>query len=96
MNDYLSYSLDGGIATVAMDDGKVNAMSIPMLESLHAAFERAEKDGAVVVLQGREGALKLVREEIDRVRHHFEPAKYRDLPEQELSVLALQDRFAMV
>ena len=37
--------------------------------------------------QIRAGALKLVREEIDRVRHHFEPAKYRDLPEQELSVL---------
>ena len=34
MNDLLSYSLDQGIATLAMDDGKVNAMSIPMLESI--------------------------------------------------------------
>ena len=55
MNDLLSYSLDGGVATLAMDDGKVNAMSIPMLETLHAAFERAERDGAVVLLTGREG-----------------------------------------
>ncbi|MDJ0788066.1 MAG: crotonase/enoyl-CoA hydratase family protein [Myxococcota bacterium] len=55
MNDTLSYTLDGGIATLAMDDGKVNAMSIPMLTNLHAAFDRAEKDRAVVVLTGKEG-----------------------------------------
>jgi enoyl-CoA hydratase len=55
MSDLLSYTLDSGIATLAMDDGKVNAMSIPMLETLHAAFDRAEQDGAVVVLTGREG-----------------------------------------
>ncbi len=35
--------------------GKVDAMSIPMLETLHGAFERADRDGAVVVLTGREG-----------------------------------------
>jgi enoyl-CoA hydratase len=55
MSDLLSYRLDGGVATLAMDDGKVNAMSIPMLETLHAAFDRAEGDGAVVLLTGREG-----------------------------------------
>lgn len=55
MNDILSYTLDDGVATLAMDDGKVNAMSIPMLETLHAAFDRAERDGAVVLLIGREG-----------------------------------------
>ena len=55
MSDLLSYTLDGGIATLAMDDGKVNAMSIPMLETLHTAFDRAERDGAVVALVGRDG-----------------------------------------
>jgi len=55
MNDLLSYTLESGIATLTMDDGKVNAMSIPMLEALHAAFERAERDAAVVLLTGREG-----------------------------------------
>lgn len=55
MNDLLSYTLDSGVATLAMDDGKANAMSIPMLEALHAAFDRAEADGAVVLLTGREG-----------------------------------------
>jgi enoyl-CoA hydratase len=55
MSDLLSYTLDNGVATLAMDDGKVNAMSIPMLETLHAAFDRAEGDGALVLLMGREG-----------------------------------------
>lgn len=27
-----------------MDDGKVNVMSIDMLEALHAAFDEAERD----------------------------------------------------
>ena len=40
-----------------MDDGKVNALSISMLESLHEALDRAERDEAVVVLTGREGYL---------------------------------------
>lgn len=44
-----------GIASLDMDDGKVNAMSIPMLEALHAAFARAEADAAVVLLTGRRG-----------------------------------------
>jgi len=48
-----SYALDGGIATIAMDDGKVNALSPAMLGELMAAFDRAEGDGAIVVLTGR-------------------------------------------
>ncbi len=55
MTDLATYELDGPIATITIDDGKVNAFSIPMLEALHAALDRAEKDGAVVVLTGREG-----------------------------------------
>jgi enoyl-CoA hydratase len=48
-----SYSLDGGVATITMDDGKVNALSPAMLGELMAAFDQAEKDGALVVLTGR-------------------------------------------
>jgi enoyl-CoA hydratase len=55
MTDLLTYALDGEVATIAMDDGKVNALSIPMLAELHAAFDRAETDGAIVVLTGRSG-----------------------------------------
>jgi len=55
MSDLVTYALDGGVATIRMDDGKANALSIPMLSELHAAFGQAEADGAVVVLTGREG-----------------------------------------
>jgi enoyl-CoA hydratase len=48
-----SYSLDGGVATIVIDDGKVNALSPAMLAELMACFERAEGDGAIVVLTGR-------------------------------------------
>jgi enoyl-CoA hydratase len=55
MAELLTYELDGRVASVTMDDGKVNVFSIPMLRSLHGAFDRAEADGAVVLLSGREG-----------------------------------------
>jgi enoyl-CoA hydratase len=54
MAEPLTYELDGPLATIVMDDGKVNALSIAMLEALHAALDRAEADGAVVILTGRE------------------------------------------
>lgn len=54
MSELARYELDGRIATITMDDGKVNAFSIPMLQAIHAAFDRAEQDDAVVVLTGRE------------------------------------------
>jgi enoyl-CoA hydratase len=49
------YSLADGVATITMDDGKVNALSPPMLAELGAALDRAEADGAAVVLTGRGG-----------------------------------------
>jgi enoyl-CoA hydratase len=55
MAELLTYELDGRVASITMDDGKVNVFSIPMLRSLHGAFDRAESDGAVVLLSGREG-----------------------------------------
>ncbi len=55
MSELVSYTLDGQIATIAMDDGKVNALSVTMLEALHAALDCAERDEAVVLLTGREG-----------------------------------------
>jgi enoyl-CoA hydratase len=55
MSELVNYQLEDGIATIEMDDGKVNAFSIQMLGELHEAFDRAADDGAVVVLTGREG-----------------------------------------
>ena len=54
MSPLTSYDLAGGIATIAMDDGKANALSAAMLAELSSAFERAEADGAIVLLTGRE------------------------------------------
>lgn len=53
MTDLISYSLDDGVATIAMDDGKVNALSSAMLAAVWGALDRAEQDDAVVVLTGR-------------------------------------------
>jgi enoyl-CoA hydratase len=49
------YRLEDSIATIAMDDGKMNVLSIDMFGQLNAAFDRARADRAVVVLTGREG-----------------------------------------
>src|SRR5690349_6796065 len=46
----VSYRLEDGIARIVMDAPKVNVMSLSMLEALHAAFDRAEADEAIVVL----------------------------------------------
>ena len=51
----VSYRIDEGIGTITMNDGKVNALSLPMLAQLNSALDRAESAGAVVVLTGREG-----------------------------------------
>jgi enoyl-CoA hydratase len=44
-----------GVATITLDDGKVNALSFAMLESINAALDTAENDDAIVVLRGRDG-----------------------------------------
>jgi enoyl-CoA hydratase len=55
MTTRLKYDLKDGIATITLDDGKVNALSIDMLTEIDAALTQAQKDGAVVVLTGRDG-----------------------------------------
>jgi len=54
MPEEVTYVLEEGVATITMDDGKVNVFSIAMLRGLHDALDQAERDGAVVVLSGRE------------------------------------------
>ncbi|HEY5025375.1 MAG TPA: crotonase/enoyl-CoA hydratase family protein [Acidimicrobiales bacterium] len=55
MPELVAYERDGPVATIAMDDGRVNVFSIKMLRALHAAFDEAERDGVVVLLTGRDG-----------------------------------------
>jgi enoyl-CoA hydratase/carnithine racemase len=53
-DDLTTYELADGIATITLDDGKVNALSAAMLASIGAGLDRAEADEAVVVMTGRE------------------------------------------
>ncbi|HUA73456.1 MAG TPA: crotonase/enoyl-CoA hydratase family protein [Solirubrobacteraceae bacterium] len=51
----VEYELRDGVATIALDDGKVNALSVETLRELHGALEQAARDEAVTILRGREG-----------------------------------------
>jgi enoyl-CoA hydratase/carnithine racemase len=46
MTNLVTYTRSGPISRIVMDDGKVNVMSIDMLEALHAAFDEAESKKA--------------------------------------------------
>jgi enoyl-CoA hydratase len=52
--EFVHYSLDGGIATIQIDDGKRNAFAPSVLQDIYAAFDKAEADKAIVILTGRD------------------------------------------
>ena len=54
----VTYEHDGKIATIRLDDGKVNALSPSMQAEINGALDQAEADNAaVVILTGNEKAL---------------------------------------
>jgi enoyl-CoA hydratase len=55
MGTLVTYQAHEAVATITMDDGKVNVLSLAMLTELDAALDRAEADRAVVILAGRDG-----------------------------------------
>jgi enoyl-CoA hydratase len=55
MTKLVSYQLEKSVATIGMDDGKVNVLSPAMQDALNAALDRAAADRAVVILTGRPG-----------------------------------------
>ena len=57
MTDLLSYQCSDSIATITLDDGKLNVLSPQMLSDINGALDRAEADDAIVVLAGRPGVL---------------------------------------
>ena len=57
-NDVLvTYSLNDGIATLHMDDGKANAFGHAMMQALSAGLDRAAREASVTVIRGRDGVL---------------------------------------
>lgn len=55
MSDPVRYEEEGGVATLTMDDGKANALSIDMSMALNRALDRAQADARVVLIKGRPG-----------------------------------------
>ncbi len=55
MNALVTYQLKDSIATISMDDGKVNVLSLPMQSELNKALDRAVADRAAIVLTGKPG-----------------------------------------
>lgn len=55
MSDSVRYEKNGEIASLALDDGKANALGPALLSELDAALDRAEKEAQALVLTGRAG-----------------------------------------
>ena len=55
MGALVTYQLTNGIATIAMDDGKANALSPAMQAELNASLDQALADKAIIILTGRAG-----------------------------------------
>jgi enoyl-CoA hydratase len=55
MAETVSYQLKDSVATITLDDGKVNVLSRQIVRDIDGALDLAAADGAVVVLTGRPG-----------------------------------------
>ena len=53
-NESVQYSLQAGVATIRIDDGKRNALSPLVLREIYQALARAEADRAIVIMTGRD------------------------------------------
>ena len=51
----VQYSLQDQVATIRIDDGKRNALSPQVIRGINKALDRAEADGAIVIITGRDG-----------------------------------------
>ena len=57
MNARVSYAVRDGVASIWLDDGKLNVMSSAMLADIAAALDRAENGAEAVVLRSRRPGL---------------------------------------
>jgi len=57
MSELISYTLEDGIATLTLSNGKVNAISPEVVAAFNAALDQAEQDRAVVIITGQPGIL---------------------------------------
>lgn len=57
MSELISYHLEDGIATLTLNNGKVNAISPDVIAAFNAALDQAVQDRAVVIVTGQPGIL---------------------------------------
>ena len=57
MGNLVNYTLDDGVATLTLNNGKVNAVSHELLADFNAGLDQAEQAGAVVIVTGQPGIL---------------------------------------
>jgi enoyl-CoA hydratase len=51
----VTYDLSDGVATMTLDDGRANVLSLGMQAEINGALDQAARDDAVVVIAGRPG-----------------------------------------
>jgi enoyl-CoA hydratase len=57
MSELVAYSLEDGIATLTLNNGKVNAFSHELIAQFNSGLDQAQEAGAVVVVTGQPGIL---------------------------------------
>lgn len=57
MTELVAYQCENGIATLTLNNGKVNAFSPQLIDDFNAALDRAEQDKAIVIVTGQPGIL---------------------------------------
>lgn len=57
MSNLVTYSLDDGIATLTLNNGKVNAFSHELIAQFNQALDQGEADNAIVIVTGQPGIL---------------------------------------
>jgi enoyl-CoA hydratase len=57
MSELVTYHLDNGVATLTLNNGKVNAVSHALIADFNAALDQAEQAKAVVIVTGQPGIL---------------------------------------
>ncbi len=56
-NQFASFEVTEGISVIKIDDGKANALSLPMQQSFNSALDQAQQAKMPVVITGRSGIL---------------------------------------
>ncbi|MNZ60459.1 putative enoyl-CoA hydratase [compost metagenome] len=57
MSELITYHLEDGIATLTLNNGKVNAISPDLIVAFNTALDQATQDRAVVIVTGQPGIL---------------------------------------